>query len=215
MRRGFTIKKKLLRLFLLSLTVCISALTMSGMLSAKEVEAMESRYFLKVVRICGRDAEDENLAYDVEEGDVILDKWSSFQVLPAAMDAAVPITRFSERLLRIKELREEVAVVAVLRQDFDPATNMREVTEKEELKEVKYGQTIYVYAKDKYQPRDGGPFSTISYTFAILDKANPGQQIFDEPMPWQQMAQNFCHHCMAMWVKGDKFCRNCGKPRPQ
>ena len=62
----------------------------------------------------------------IKEGDIILDKLYQLEVLPAAMDFTKPVTRKkvpdtplkpSERLLRIKELGEASAVVAVLQQE--------------------------------------------------------------------------------------------------
>ena len=144
----------------------------------------------------------------IKEGDIILDKLYQLEVLPAAMDFTKPVTRKkvpntplkpSERLLRIKELGEASAVVAVLQQEtyFEGADTLV-TTETEHLVTVKYGEEFSVYAKEQVHDSD---FSII-YTFIIVD----------ESKTQEHKVQKFCTECGKKLIKGDKFCRECGTP---
>lgn len=164
--------------------------------------------------------------YAISEGDIILEKDSEdecFQVLPAMYDEIKPNTprkvsdiryNASERLMRIKELGEDSAVVARLCQEFyrNVDTNTEEVREWEELQTVKYGEPFFIYATYRFQPRDGGPFSSISHSFSIMKTAKPQERVEGISEPQTRKAQNFCTECGAKWIKGDKFCRECGAP---
>ena len=126
-------------------------------------------------------------------------------MLPVKRDFTKPITRkkipytplnHSERLLRIKELGEDSAVVAILGQETDfEGKDTLVIKETEGLKTVKYGEEFTVYAK--MQACDS-PFS-VNYVFIISDESKP-------------KVQNFCTECGAKMIKGDKFCRECGAP---
>lgn len=125
--------------------------------------------------------------------------------MPAAMDFTKPITRKkisgtpvgqSGILLRIKELGEASASVAVLnRESYFEGADTPVIKETECLKTVKYGEEFIVYAK--MQAFDS-PFS-VDYGFIIADESKP-------------KVQNFCTECGAKVIKGDKFCRECGAP---
>ena len=144
----------------------------------------------------------------IKEGDIILDKLYQLEVLPAAMDFTKPITRKkvsntpfkqSERLLRIKELGEDSAVVAILHQEtYYEGEDTLVTIETEELVTVKYGEEFSVYAKGQARDAD----YSITYTFIIVD----------ESKPQEQKVQNFCTECGEKLIKGDKFCRVCGTP---
>ncbi len=166
---------------------------------------MKSKYVLKEVSIRSENSKKDGLELYIAEGDIILDKGFGFEVLPAKWDFTKPITRKmisgtparqSERLLRIKELGEDSAVVAILGQetDFDGKDTLV-IKETEGLKTVKYGEEFTVYAK--MQACDS-PFS-VNYRFIISDESKP-------------KVQNFCTECGAKVIKGDKFCRECGAP---
>lgn len=169
---------------------------------------MKSKYILKQVDLCSKDNEKDALELAIREGDIILDKFYQFEVLPAAMDFTKPITRKkafntpfkqSERLLRIKELGEDSVVVAILHQEtYSEGGDTLVTTETEELIKVKYGEEFSVYAKQHAYDAD---FSII-YTFIIVD----------ESKPQEQKVQNFCTECGEKLIKGDKFCRECGTP---
>ena len=144
----------------------------------------------------------------IKEGDIILDKLYQLEVLPAAMDFTKPVTRKkvpntplkpSERLLRIKELGEASAVVAVLQQEtYYEGADTLVTKETEKLITVKYGENFSVYAKKQVYDSSGA----VTYDFIITDKSKPQEQ----------KAQNFCTECGAKLIKGDKFCRECGTP---
>ena len=108
---------------------------------------MKPTYILKKVDFCSENKEKDGIEFVIEVGDVILDKSYQFEVLPAARDFTKPITRRkvsktpskqSERLLRIKELGEDSAVVAILYQEtyFEGADTLV-TTETEQLVTVK------------------------------------------------------------------------------
>ena len=144
----------------------------------------------------------------IKEGDIILDKLYRLEVLPAAMDFTKPVTRKkipdtplkpSERLLRIKELGEASAVVAVLQHEtYYEGADTLVTKETEKLITVKYGENFSVYAKKQVYDSSGA----VTYDFIITDKSKPQEQ----------KAQNFCTECGAKLIKGDKFCRECGTP---
>ena len=169
---------------------------------------MKPTYILKEVHISSENREKDGLEFVIREGDIILDKGFQFEVLPAKMDFTKPITRKkvsnspakqSERLLRIKELGEDSAVVAILDQEtsYEGADTLV-TTETESLVTVKYGEKFSVYAK---QQVFDSPFS-INYEFIIEDGSK--QQ--------DQKAHNYCTECGNKLIKGDKFCRECGTP---
>ena len=169
---------------------------------------MKSKYILKQVDLCSKDNEKDALELAIREGDIILDKFYQFEVLPAAMDFTKPITRKkvsntpfkqSERLLRIKELGEDSVVVAILHQEtYYEGEDTLVTIETEELVTVKYGEEFSVYAKGQARDAD----YSITYTFIIVD----------ESKPQEQKVQNFCTECGEKLIKGDKFCRECGTP---
>ena len=169
---------------------------------------MKPTYIIKEVDIRSENRKKDGLAFVIKEGDIILDKGFRFEVLPAALDFTKPTTRKkvsntpfkqSERLLRIKELGEDSAVVAILHQEtYYEGEDTLVTTETEELVTVKYGEEFSVYAKQHVYDAD---FSII-YTFIIVD----------ESKPQEQKVQNFCTECGEKLIKGDKFCRECGTP---
>ena len=169
---------------------------------------MKSKYILKQVDLCSKDNEKDALELAIREGDIILDKFYQFEVLPAAMDFTKPITRKkisntpfkqSERLFRIKELGEDSAVVAILGQETDfEGKDTLVIKETEGLKTVKYGEKFSVYAKQQVYDAP----SSITYEFIIEDETK--QQ--------EQNVQKFCTECGEKLIKGDKFCRECGTP---
>ena len=163
---------------------------------------MKSKYIIKEVQ------DSENKEFVIGEGDIILDKGFRFEVLPASMDFTKPITRRkvpntplkpSERLLRIKELGEDSAVVAILHQETNyEGEDTLVTTETEKPVTVKYGEEFSVYAK---QQGCDSPFP-ITYRFIIADKSKPQEQ----------KVPSFCTECGKKLIKGDKFCRECGTP---
>ena len=169
---------------------------------------MKSKYILKQVDLCSKGNEKDALELAIREGDIILDKFYQFEVLPAAMDFTKPITRKkvsntpfkqSERLLRIKELGEDSAVVAILGQETNyEGEDTLVIKETEGLKTVKYGEKFYVLAKEQVNDSP----SAITYEFIIAD----------ESKLQEQKVQKFCTECGAILIKGDKFCRKCGTP---
>ncbi len=169
---------------------------------------MEPKYIIKEVHIRSENRKKYGLEFAIEEGDIILDKGFRFEVLPAARDYTKPITRKKvsrspqkrlERLLRIKELGADSAVVAILNlETYFEGTDILVTKETECLKTVKYGEEFYVYAK---QQAEDAP-SAITYEFIIAD----------ESKPQEQKVQKFCTECGAKLVTGDKFCRECGAP---
>ena len=169
---------------------------------------MKPTYIIKEVCIRPENKETDGLEFVVREGDIILDKGFRFEVLPAKWDFTKPITRkkipntplkHSERLLRIKELGEDSAVVAILNQEtnYEGADTLVTI-ENERLVTVKYGEKFSVLAKEQV---DDSP-SVITYEFIIVDKSEPQEQ----------KVQNFCTECGKKLIKGDKFCRECGTP---
>ncbi len=169
---------------------------------------MKPTYIMKEVCIRPENKEKDGLEFVVREGDIILDKGFRFEVLPAKWDFTKPITRkkipntplkHSERLLRIKELGEDSAVVAILNQEtnYEGADTLVTI-ENERLVTVKYGEKFSVLAKEQV---DDSP-SVITYEFIIVDKSEPQEQ----------KVQNFCTECGKKLIKGDKFCRECGTP---
>ena len=169
---------------------------------------MKPTYILKEVHISSENKKKDGLEFVVREGDIILDKGFRFEVLPAKWDFTKPITRkkipntplkHSERLLRIKELGEDSAVVAILNQEtnYEGADTLVTI-ENERLVTVKYGEKFSVLAKEQV---DDSP-SVITYEFIIVDKSEPQEQ----------KVQNFCTECGKKLIKGDKFCRECGTP---
>ena len=169
---------------------------------------MKPTYIMKEVCIRPENKEKDGLEFVVREGDIILDKGFRFEVLPAKWDFTKPITRKkisntpfkqSERLLRIKELGEDSAVVAILNQEtnYEGADTLVTI-ENERLVTVKYGEKFSVLAKEQV---DDSP-SVITYEFIIVDKSEPQEQ----------KVQNFCTECGKKLIKGDKFCRECGTP---
>ncbi|MGN0567645.1 MAG: zinc-ribbon domain-containing protein [Acutalibacteraceae bacterium] len=169
---------------------------------------MKPTYILKEVHILSENRKKDGLEFVVSEGDIILDKGYQFEVLPAKWDFTKPITRkkisntplkHSERLLRIKELGEDSAVVAILGQETNyEGEDTLVIKETEGLKTVKYGEEFSVLAKEQVCD---SPFS-ITYEFIIADESK--QQ--------EQKVQKFCTECGAKLIKGDKFCRECGTP---
>lgn len=164
---------------------------------------MEPTYILKELRM--------NLKKNevvIREGDIILDKFYGLEVLPARFDFVKPITRkkasndpekTSERLLRIKELGEDRAMVAILHQEVHyEGTDTLVTVEEEQLRTVKYGEEFSVYAKEQVYDSPGA----VTFDFIIVDKSK--QQ--------EQKAPNFCTECGEKLIKGDRFCRECGTP---
>ena len=152
---------------------------------------MKPTYIMKEVCIRPENKEKDGLEFVVREGDIILDKGFRFEVLPAKWDFTKPITRkkipntplkHSERLLRIKELGEDSAVVAILNQEtnYEGADTLVTI-ENERLVTVKYGEKFSVLAKEQV---DDSP-SAITYEFIIVDKSEPQEQ----------KVQNFCTEC--------------------
>ena len=196
-------KKVLPWIFLLFSIILIIALGITAFF-IENGGVMRSKYLLKEVS-----SEGNGLA--IQEGDVILDKNFQFEVLPASMDSEKPITRTkisnspskpSERLIRIKELSNDSAVVAVLYQEsYFEGEDTLVTTETEKLIYVKYGEEFTVSAKQ--QAYDSGYLTF--YTFIIADGSKPQEQ----------NVQNYCTECGAKLIKGDKFCRECGTPVPQ
>ena len=169
---------------------------------------MKPTYILKEVHIRSENREKDGVGCVIREGDIILDKGFRFEVLPAVRDVTKPITRKkltntplkkSERLLRIKELGEASAVIAILRQEtYFEGADILVTKETERLVTVKYGEEFSVYAKEQVHDSD---FSII-YTFIIVD----------ESKTQEHKVQKFCTECGKKLIKGDKFCRECGTP---
>lgn len=168
---------------------------------------MKPTYILKEVRISSDDRKKDGLELTVAEGDIILDKGFRFEVLPARFDFTKPITRRkasnspqkrSERLLRIKELGEASAVVALLTQETHYENSDTLATkETENLRTIRYGESFCVLAKEQ-----GFDMPATTYEFVIADASKPPEQ----------KAQKFCTECGAKLTAGDKFCRECGAP---
>ncbi|MGM9597243.1 MAG: zinc ribbon domain-containing protein [Eubacteriales bacterium] len=183
---------------------------------------MKPKYIIKEVHIRSENRKKDGLEFVIGEGDIILDKGFRFEVLPARFDFTKPITRKkisnspqkpSERLLRIKELGEDSAVVAILGQEtYYEGEDTLVTKETERLKTVKYGEKFCVWAKDnltltvyRVNKANGEIYnspSAITYEFIIADESK--QQ--------EQKVQKFCTECGAKLTMGDKFCRECGTP---
>lgn len=171
---------------------------------------MKPEYILKEVCLGAESREKDGLQFVIGEGDIILDKGFRFEVLPARMDFTKPVTRKgssnspvvpSERLLRIKELGEDSAVVAKLQQEtYFEDDNTSVTKETEQLVTVKYGEEFTVYAKAQYQVYDSSCANI--YSFIIADEAKLREQ----------KAPKFCSECGNKLIMGDKFCRECGTP---
>ncbi|MGN1410818.1 MAG: zinc ribbon domain-containing protein [Eubacteriales bacterium] len=165
---------------------------------------MNSNYVMKFVRIGSDNEQICEQEFAVHEGDVILDKGFSFTVLPARFDFTKPVSKkpftnqpekTSERLLRVKELNEDCAVIAILQQETSIEGKMIVTEEKESLITVKYGKTFSVYAKNQVMDLPGG----IMYTFVIEDTGAS-----------ESKTQKYCTECGNKLTQGDKFCRECG-----
>lgn len=169
---------------------------------------MKPKFIMKEVHISSKTAEVGCLEFAVNEGDVILDKNFSFKVLPAAMDFTKPISRNkvskspvreSERLLRIKNLGEDSALIAILHQEsYIEGSDTIIIKENEQLVAVNYGEKFYVYAKQQMRDMPGA----ITYSFIITNTSKPQEQ----------KVQDFCTECGTKLMNGDNFCRECGTP---
>ncbi|MDD6643563.1 MAG: zinc ribbon domain-containing protein [Firmicutes bacterium] len=169
---------------------------------------MKPTYMMKEVHICPENKKKNGLEFVIREGDIILDKGFRFEVLHAAMDFTKPITRKkvsnaplkqSERLLRIKELGDASAVVAILNQETNyEGTDTLVTIETEQIATVNYGEKFSVYAKEQIYDA----CRPTTYEFIIVDASEPREQ----------KVQNFCTECGEKLIKGDKFCRACGTP---
>ena len=178
-----------------------------GILTAVFMEAfMSSNYVIKFVRIASDNQQTYEQEFAVHEGDVILDKGYNFTVLPARFDFSKPVRKkpftnqpeeTSERLLRVKELNEDSAVIAILQQNTYIEGRMIVTEETESIRTVKYGKTFSVYAKEQIMDLPGG----VMYTFVIEDAGAS-----------ESKTQKYCTECGNKLTKGDKFCRNCGTP---
>lgn len=167
---------------------------------------MSSNYFMKLVKLGSDNKKTYGPEFTVNEGDIILDKGFSFTVLPGKLDFSKPVSKkrltnqpekTSERLLRVKELNEDSAVIAILQQNTYIKGKMIVTEEKESIKTVDYGETFSVYAKQQIMDLPGG----IMYTFIIEDTGAS-----------KSKAQKYCTECGNELTKGDKFCRECGTP---
>ena len=169
---------------------------------------MKPAYIIKRVGPGSERTENGRTEFVIGEGDVLLDGPYQFKVLPAAMDFAKPVTRKkvsrtplkpSERLLRIKELGEDSAVVAILHQETDYEGEDTLVTkETEQLVMVKYGEEFSVYAKEQVFD---SPFP-VSFRFVITEKSqSPKRNV-----------PNFCTECGRKLTEGARFCNECGTP---
>lgn len=167
---------------------------------------MSSNYEMKLVRIGSDNEKTYGPGFTVHEGDIILDKGYSFTVLPGKLDFSKPVSKkpltnkpakTSERLLKVQELNEDSAVIAILYQNSYYEGNMIVTEETESIITVGYGETFSVYAKQQAMDLPGG----ILYIFVIED-ANASES----------KVQKYCTECGNELTKGDKFCRNCGTP---
>lgn len=168
---------------------------------------MSSDYVMKRVSIGSANENTYAPGFAVHEGDIVLDKGCHFVVLPGKLDRSKPISRkkvtngparSSDRLLRVKELNEDSAVIAILHQNSYYEGNDTIVTEEsEEIRAVVYGEIFYVCAKEKIMDRPGG----IAYPFVIEDIKVSESKV-----------QKYCIECGSKLTKGDKFCRQCGTP---
>ena len=168
---------------------------------------MNSNYVMKMVSIGSDNEKTYEPGFAVHEGDVILDKGFRFTVLPGKFDLSKPVRKkpvtnspaqTSERLLRVKELNGDSAVIAILHQNSYFEGNSMIVTEEtEEIRTVAYGEIFCVYAKEQAMGMPGG----ITYRFVIEDVN-----------ALESKAQKYCTECGNKLTKGDKFCRQCGTP---
>lgn len=167
---------------------------------------MRSAYMIEEIHIRSENRAADGLAFAIREGDILLDQQFRFELLPAARDVSKPISRRkvsrapetkSKRLLRIKELGERAAVVAILNQEsyFEDSDTI--VTkEQETLVTVNYGEEFSVYAKQQWTDLR----RAMTYRFVITGPANPQRR--NEP--------GVCSACGAKLTRGDRFCRECG-----
>ena len=169
---------------------------------------MSSDYVMKLVNTGSDNDDTDATEFAVHEGDIVLDKGYRFAVLPGKLDWAKPVRKrkatnrpaeISDRLLRVKELNEDSAVIAILYQNTYYEGDDTIVTEEtEEIRTVAYGETFYVYAKQQAMDDLSGG---IMYCFAIEDVSSLKSKV-----------QKYCTECGNMLTTGDKFCRECGTP---
>lgn len=168
---------------------------------------MKPAYILEEVHINMEDKEAGGLILPISEGDVILYKTFSFELLPAKMDFVKEITREKvtnapqktpERLLRIKKLTNTNATVALLKQESFIEGDTLVTKEREELITVGFGEQFHAYAKQQFRDMPGA----IVYDFIIKNLSNPEGE----------RKESFCTDCGGKHEKNDKFCPNCGAP---
>ena len=103
---------------------------------------MSSNYEMKLVRIGSDNEKTYRPGFTVHEGDIILDKGYSFTVLPGKLDFSKPVSKkpltnkpakTSERLLKVQELNEDSAVIAILYQNSYYEGNMIVTEETESI----------------------------------------------------------------------------------
>lgn len=105
----------------------------------------------------------------------------------------------SERLLRVKELNGDSAVIAIVQQNSYFEGDSIIVTEETEgIRTVAYGEIFNVYAKQQVMD---GLSGGIVYHF-VIDDVNDSES----------KVQKYCTECGNKLTKGDKFCRRCGTP---
>ena len=186
----------------------LAAAAGSGVLIAVFQEAfMSSSYVMKLVSMGSDGAYTCESESAVHEGDVILDKgYHSFTVLPGRFDFQKPVSKKpftnqpeepSERLLRVKALNRDSAVIAILQQNTYMDGSMLITEETESVRTVACGKTFSVYAKQQVMDLPGGVMRTFVIENTGAPKAKP---------------QKYCTECGNELTKGDKFCRNCGTP---
>lgn len=178
-----------------------------GMLTAVFMGAfMSSDYEMKLVTIGSDNEKTYGPGFTVREGDIILDKGYRFTVLPGKLDFSKSVRKKpftnqpaerSERLLRVKELNEDSAVIAILQQETSIEGSIIVTEETESIRTVKYGETFSVYAKEQIMDLPGG----IMYTF-VIENTNASES----------KTHKYCTECGNKLTKGDKFCRQCGTP---
>lgn len=164
---------------MLAVGAAVLAIVAAGWLLRMEDRAMNEAYVIQLVtQFPGQ----KDWKAEIRAGDVILEKWSGFSRLPASMDH-VQATRKEkvtnrpqqpqERLLRIRELGENGAVVAVLQQSIYYEGELRVIEEYERLRTVPFGEVFSVYVK---QPVLDAPVQPMHH-FVIYRKNQP-------PEPW-------------------------------
>lgn len=178
-----------------------------GVLIAVFMEAdMGSNYVMKLVKTGSDNKKTYGPEVAVHEGDIILDKGFSFTVLPGRFDFSKPVRKklftnqpeeTSERLLRVKELNKDSAVIAILQQNTYVEDSMIVTEETESIRTVVYGKMFSVYAKQQIMDLPGG----IMHSFVIEDINASEARV-----------QKYCTECGNKLTKGDKFCRQCGTP---